>query len=257
MHGTALPVLIRPALLGLHLLAVAAVVLTVVMGLWQLGVYDAQRHDEQVEQSAAGAVPLDDVLGSDEAFTGDANHRLVSVAGTFAPADRQVWVSGRDLDGRDGYWLVAPFLVGAVDDSGDDSGGGRTDALLVVRGWAAESGTPPPPPATRNIEAILQPTEESGRPLSADRITDTVAIPQLANELPYNLYGGFGVQADPAPRQGLVTVPPPDPDVSWTVGLRNLVYAVQWWVFGVFAIFLWLRMCRDLVRERADAGEPE
>jgi hypothetical protein len=30
-------------------------------------------------------------------------------------------------------------------------------------------------------------------------------------------------------------------------GLRNLLYACQWWVFGGFAVFLWWRWCRDVV----------
>jgi surfeit locus 1 family protein len=43
-------------------------------------------------------------------------------------------------------------------------------------------------------------------------------------------------------------VPPPEPgDVSWTVGLRNLAYAVQWWVFGAFAVFMWWRMATESV----------
>ena len=38
---------------------------------------------------------------------------------------------------------------------------------------------------------------------------------------------------------------PPDPEVSWTVGLRNLAYALQWWVFGLFSAFMWWRMATD------------
>ena len=27
--------------------------------------------------------------------------------------------------------------------------------------------------------------------------------------------------------------------------LRNLLYAFQWWIFGAFAIYMWVRWCRD------------
>ena len=32
---------------------------------------------------------------------------------------------------------------------------------------------------------------------------------------------------------------------SWTTGLRNLLYALEWWVFGVFAFWVWWRWLRD------------
>lgn len=240
-----LQVMLRPALLGLHLLAVVAVTCTVLMGLWQLGVYDSQQRHEQDDQSGAAAVPLHDALGPDDAFGGSADGRRVEATGSFGPADRQLWVSGRNHDGRDGYWLVAPFVTGGSDQ--------HPDALLVVRGWAPQAGPLPDPPDITRIEAVLQPTEESGEPLDADRVTDALGIPLLTNELPYDLYAGYGIQTGPEPTAGLEAVPPPDPGVAWTVGLRNLVYAVQWWVFGVFAVFFWWRMCRDLVSEQRAA----
>lgn len=235
-------VLLRPAMLGLHTFAVVAVVATIVMGLWQLGVYDTRQQHEQADRRDVATVPLDEALGPDEAFSGSANHRPVEVRGSFGPADEQIWVSGRSLDGMDGYWLVAPFVVG------------QGEALLVVRGWSPTNGSLPKPPDVVTIEAVLQSSEESGAPLGADRTTDTIRVPLLANELPYDLYSGYGILTDPEPIGGLQAVPPPDPDVSWTVGLRNLVYAFQWWVFGAFAILMWARMCRDVVRDARDAG---
>ena len=38
----------------------------------------------------------------------------------------------------------------------------------------------------------------------------------------------------------------PTPVRSGTgLNVQNLAYAAQWWIFGGFAIFLWLRMVRD------------
>lgn len=242
---------LRPAMLGLHLLGVVAVAFTVSMGLWQLGAYDAQQLDESDDRSQAAAVALHDALGPDDAFGASADGRRIEATGRFAPADRQLWVSGRSHDGRDGYWLVSPFVTGGS--------AAHADALLVVRGWSPEAGPLPGVPDATRIEAVLQPTEESAGPLDVGRMTDALSIPLLANELPYDLYAGFGIQTAPPPDGELVAVPPPDPGVSWTVGLRNLVYAVQWWVFGAFAVFFWYRMCRDLVSERraAERGTSE
>lgn len=234
-------------MLGLHALGIAAVAFTLVMGLWQLGVYDTRQEHERADKQDVPTVPLDEALGPDDAFSGSANHRPIEVTGTFAPADEQVWISGHSLDGADGYWLLAPFVVR------DDQ------ALLVVRGWSpTNDALPAPPSGQTRLEGVLQPGEESGAAMDADRTTDMIRIPTLANELPYDLYSGYAIQTDPAPGEGLEAVPPPDPDVSWTIGLRNLVYAVQWWVFGAFAIFLWIRMCRDVVRDaRARSGDVE
>ena len=30
-------------------------------------------------------------------------------------------------------------------------------------------------------------------------------------------------------------------------GLRNLAYALQWWVFGAFALYMWWRMSTESV----------
>lgn len=237
--------LLRPAMLGLHLFAAVAVVFTIVMGLWQLGVYDDRQAHEQAEKRDVGTVPLDEALGPDEAFSGSANHRPVEVRGSFGPADEQIWVSGHSLDGQDGYWLLAPFVVGA------------DDALLVVRGWSPTNDSMPAPPNVGTIEAVLRPGEGSGAAIDADRTTDTIRIPLLANEMPYDLYSGYGIMTDPGPVGQLEAVPPPDPDVSWTIGLQNLVYAIQWWVFGLFAVLMWARMCRDVVGDARNPGRGE
>ena len=233
-------------MLALHVLGIAALGLTLVMGLWQVGVYDTRQEHERADKESVPTVPLDDALGPDEGFSSSANHRPVEVTGSFGPADQQIWISGRTHDGADGYWLLAPFLVG----------GDR--ALLVVRGWSPTNDTMPAPPSgASTIDAVLQLGEESGAPLDEERTTDTIRIPALANELPYDLYSGYAIQTDPAPGDGLERVSPPNPDVSWTVGLRNLIYAVQWWVFGLFALFLWLRMSLEVVRDARSRGSDD
>ena len=47
---------------------------------------------------------------------------------------------------------------------------------------------------------------------------------------------GSCVQAD---------VPESLPGPSTFTSLQNLLYAVQWWLFGGFAVFLWQRWVRD------------
>ena len=230
---------LTPGLIGLHLFAIAAIVFCVIMGFWQTGIYDSRQEHERADKQSVPRVALAEIWTPDGPFLKTLNHRPVTVEGRFAPASEQVWVTGKELDGRDGAWLMAPFLV----DGGDD-------ALLIARGWADEIGPPPEVPAGHvSLEAVLEPGEaNAGSFDSADRSIASVRLPTLINELPYDLYSGYAISTDAAVAGGLELVPPPTvDDISWTVGLRNLAYALQWWVFGLFAAFMWWRMTTETV----------
>jgi surfeit locus 1 family protein len=237
-RGTTARLWLRPGLLGLHAFAAVAVAFCIFMGLWQLGVYDSRQEHEQADKQVVPRVSLTSIWGADEPFTSKLNARPVSMKGTFAPAADQIWVTGKDQGGRTGAWLLAPFLVA------DDQ------ALLVVRGWAPSVGDLPAVPAgTVELDGVLEPGEAGGAAYDPDRREiGSVRIPALTNELPYDLYSGYAISTTKAAAGGLDLVPPPEPgDVSWTVGLRNLAYAFQWWIFGLFALFMWWRMSTESV----------
>jgi hypothetical protein len=63
-----------------------------------------------------------------------------------------------------------------------------------------------------------------------------------------------------AERLALAPVPPTPADDGGGLGLRNAAYALQWWLFGAFALLLWWRMVRqdalEQVDGRAGRGEP-
>lgn len=229
---------LTPGLIGLHALGLVALLVCIVMGLWQAGVYDSRQQDEQADKRDVPRVALSGLWTPDEPFTTTLNHRPVTVEGEFAPTADQLWVTGKEQDGRTGAWLVAPLVV-------DDG-----DALLVVRGWAAQVGEfPEVPTGPVTIDAVLEPGEgNAGAYDSEARTIGSVRIPTLINEVPYDLYSGFAISTDASTSSGLDLVPPPRPgDVSWTAGLRNLAYALQWWVFGLFAAFMWWRMCTETI----------
>jgi surfeit locus 1 family protein len=234
---------LSPGLLGLHVLAVVAVTFCVVMGLWQAGVYDSRQAHEQADKRSVPQVELTELWDPDEPFMKTYNHRPVTFEGRFAPAADQIWVTGKEQGGTDGAWLLAPVQVE----------GGET--MLVLRGWAPEPGPLPEVPSGRvRLDAVLEPGEKiSGSFDPATRTIGAVRIPTLINEIPYDLYSGYAVSTDAVSSGGLELVPPPQPnDVPWTVGLRNLAYALQWWVFGLFAAFMWWRMCTETLAARAE-----
>ncbi|MEO6605688.1 MAG: SURF1 family protein [Aeromicrobium sp.] len=226
----------KPGLLGLHLFAIVAIVACVFMGLWQAGVYDSRQEHERAESQTVPRVALDGLWGADDPFENRLNQRPVTIEGQFAPADEQVWVAGKTQNGQAGVWLLSPVIVGDA-------------AIAVVRGWAPAVTTfPSVPTGEVTIEATLQSGEGGGAPFDPKtREIGAVRIPALTNELPYDLYSGFAISSSAELSGGLDLAEIPAKDVPWTTGLRNLAYALQWWVFGAFALFMWWRMATESI----------
>ena len=88
----------------------------------------------------------------------------------------------------------------------------------------------------------------------------SVDLSVLVNTWPGDLYNAFLFleTEDPATGAQLDRVPTPlgDTGIRW----RNAAYAVQWWVFAGFALWLWWRMVREeALREEEDdtaSGDP-
>lgn len=223
--------LLAPRYWGAHLLMLVAVAAAVALGLWQLNVWEAARASEARDLSNAGSMPLDKVMSGDSPFPGKYLGQPVSFSGEWLGAGT-LYVADRDLDGRRGYWVMTPVLVG-------DS------AMPVVRGWSREPRAPVPSGAV-DIEGWLQASE--GTSASDDDADDDVIpemrVASIVEHVDADLYSGYVVDREPT--DGLDSVTPESvPEVSGSTSLRNLLYAFQWWVFGIFAIYIWTRWCRD------------
>jgi cytochrome oxidase assembly protein ShyY1 len=239
-----------------HLVVLAAVVACVLLGRWQLGVWHDHRNDSAASVTREDPVPLDEVLGPDAAFPSGGVGRPVTVAGTWDDG-HTVYVADRPRDGRSGVWVVTPVVT---------AGG---SAIPVVRGWAPTATDAPAPPHGRaGLVGLLQPSEDSGL---VDRDTHDDVIPELSitDLLPrasYDLYGGYVIATDrvlPAGTSastgmsGLAAVTPAHlPGADAASGLRNLLYAFQWWVFGAFAVFMWWRWVEEEILGRRRSPRP-
>jgi surfeit locus 1 family protein len=223
---------LAPRYWGAHLLALVLVGIAVALGLWQYGAWQAHRDAQAADLTDAAPVRLADVMGPDDPFPGTRIGQPVTVSGTWVPGGT-VYVSGRERDGHDGYWVVTPLAVGGADAA----------ALPIVRGWVAHPDQAPAPPSgTAELEAWLQPPEGTGQ--TDDDPNDDV-LPQLRTadiiqHVDQDLYGAYGVAESPEPGLEQASLEQL-PDVGALTSIRNLLYAIEWWFFGAFAAFIWWR----------------
>ena len=238
-----------PRMLGILLVLLAIAAVCARLGAWQLD--RAQESARQAEAAqaaeAADAVPLADGLAPQATFTGVADRRLVVAQGTFGPDE--VLVPDRERDGEDGLLVVTPFVVAET---------GAT--LAVVRGWvpdAADAAAVPAPPGDATVTGVLQVGEPAHDDvaLPAGQVA-AVSPAALVNRWGAPVYTGYLILTDVEPVQGaLLAAPLPDlPSGAWD--LQNLAYAAQWWLFGGFAVALWVRLVRDEARRSVEPADP-
>ncbi|HWB36228.1 MAG TPA: SURF1 family protein [Rugosimonospora sp.] len=233
-------VAVRPRMLGLLALLLAAAVVCGLLGAWQLDRArergEAAQRARQASLAAAAPVPLDSVLAPQTAFPGDAVGRKVSVTGTYE-ADGQLLVTGRAHDGATGSLVLTPLRVGT---------GAGAAVLPVVRGWLPAGGTADPPPGGPvSVVGYLQAGESAGAGI-AGTTTDAISPAELLHVWDGPIWSGYLVLASSSPSQpsGLALLDPPTPTETGP-NLQNLLYAVEWFVFGGFAVFIWWRAVLD------------
>jgi surfeit locus 1 family protein len=217
---------------GLGLVVLGLVAAMVMLGLWQLGVYDDKQSADAHRRETLSPVALDSVLGRDQAFDGDQVGRPVHVTGHWAAA-RQLWVA-RGI-APDGTYAVTTPLVTT-----------NGSAILVVRGVVDRVGAGASVPSgSVSVQGILEPPTNDGTAPTADGRVDGLRTSALVEGFPMDLYDGFVVLTGSEPASVLPMVDAPVPSASRWAGLRNLVYALQWWMFAAFVVFMAWRMMAD------------
>lgn len=237
-----------PRMLGVLLVLLAIAAVCARLGAWQLDRAQESARQAEAAQSAeaADAVPLGDVLAPQATFTGVADRRLVAAQGRFGPDE--VLVPGRERDGETGLFVVTPFVVAET---------GAT--LAVVRGWvpdAADAADAPAPAGDATVTGVLQVGEPAHDDVALpDGQVAAVSPAALVNRWGGPMYTGYLILTDVEPDQGdLPAAPLPDPP-SGAWDLQNLAYAAQWWLFGGFAIALWVRLVRDEARRSVEEDD--
>lgn len=224
---------------GLGILALALVAAMAALGLWQLGAYGRHQNVAALARLTQPPLPLDRVLGRDAAFPTDGVGQPVLVRGRYAAGD-QFYV--RDLPGTGATYAVVTPMTTATG-----------SMILIVRG-ASPLATAAPAAGVVTVRGVLEPSQATGSALGQGRVADGIRIASLLESMPRDLYAGYVVLTSSHPAETLQPVRPPLPATSGWTGIRNLLYAIQWWLFAVFVAFMWWRIVRD-GDSRDSAGE--
>ncbi|UGQ09060.1 SURF1 family protein [Yinghuangia sp. ASG 101] len=254
--------LLQPRWVAFHVLVLVAVPVCAALGLWQFQRYNEHNKDSggsgATAVSAEPAVELARQLEGGSTVTTRDRGRNVLVEGRYDAA-HQLIVPGREVDGRDGSYVLTPLRPAGEPELW----------LLVARGWVAgtpDPGAVPVPIGDVRVTGRLE-LSETEHGSGIDRIPglppgriSIINTPELVNVLPYRLYDGYVALTaqEPADAAGLVPVPPAKTQKSGGISGRawqNLGYTAQWFVFAGASVFLWWRVVRREIEERQEAEE--
>ncbi|RAG83007.1 SURF1 family protein [Streptacidiphilus pinicola] len=253
--------LLTPRWLALHLLALVAVPVCIILGLWQLSRFELHSHaqKQQAAHASTDAAPtsLAQLLGgADKDGVNNDDGRRVSFSGSY-DAKHQLLVPQRTLNGRTGSLVVTPLRL-------DGSG----TYLAVVRGWlpGAPATVPAPPGGDVAVTARLRAAETPDTPgaISSGTLPSgqlgMISPVTLVNALPYSVWNGYA-SLDPGTlgTSGLTPVPYTAASAADSSGggmslqaIQNLGYVGQWFVFAGFVVFMWFRFVRREVETQRD-----
>lgn len=226
------------------------------LGLWQLNVAIDKGRAEQISAAPTRAVAdLAAVLTPLGPFPVDGTGRRITATGRY-DASAQVLVTPRRLRGQLGYWVVTPLVVRST--------GAR---IAVVRGFVTDPKQAVVPNAT--IEVTVSGTLASGESPTGDGAGPAPTLPEgqmtfldlsaLVNAWPGTLYNAFVFATAEQPDLTSAASPavqrvPPPPLVGGGLSWLNAGYALQWWVFALFAAYMWWRMVRDDYEDSRNNG---
>ncbi|NHC21767.1 SURF1 family protein [Nocardioides sp. IC4_145] len=229
------------------LFAVAIVV--VAWATWWLGNWQFDRLDDRQESNRVvernenlEPAPVEDVLSPGGEVPDDQEWRVVTATGEYAVEDTVI-VRYRTREGQSGIEVVVPLVT-------DDG-----TALVVDRGWLATdnrggdaSGVPEPPSGEVTITGYVRADGTGDSTKVVDGSTRAVSSTEIGEAIDRPTYGGFVDlrSEDPEPAEALTPRALPEQDNG-----PHFFYGLQWWFFGVLAIFGFLYLAYDELKRGA------
>jgi cytochrome oxidase assembly protein ShyY1 len=236
---------------GLFALAIVVVAsATWWLGQWQFDrLADRMERNEVVRANEDGdPVPVEDVLAPGQDVADDHEWLIVTATGTY-DTDDTVIVRYRTRDGVSGVDVVVPLVTA--------SGA----AVIVDRGWmpTASQGdevradVPEPPGGQVTITGWLRADGTGDSTAVHELSTRAISSTAIGDALDREVYGGFVElrSEDPPAATRLEQVELPELDNG-----PHFFYGLQWWFFGVLAVFGFFYLMYDEWRTARGGGRP-
>ncbi|MFT4009833.1 MAG: SURF1 family protein [Nocardioidaceae bacterium] len=221
---------------------------------WWLGEWQFHRlHDRKDRNAHARAnlamdpVPVTDVMSTEHPVARADEWSRVTITGTFQSADTIV-VRYQTRDGTAGVDIVTPVKL--------DNGQG----VLVDRGWMQTENTgdaldqaPPAASGKVTVEGWVRADGSGSSTQIEEHSVRAISSVAIGTTLDYPLLQGF-VDAEsqtPAATDDLTPADPPDLGNG-----PHFFYGLQWWFFGLLAIFGFCYLAYDEWRKTKRVTEP-
>lgn len=214
--------------LGIVLLLAYACLL---LGRWQWHRLTSTKSGNAVIRTnqASAPTPVDRVLSRGTDPPSADQYKVVSAVGRY-DVSHTVVVRYQTHEGNSGIDVVVPLVT--------SSG----TALLVDRGWVATSNqgftdpsqVPAPPAGRVTVTGWVRRDATGGSARVVNASTRAISSAQIRTAIGIPVYGGFVDLLTENPPADTPLVPADPPDLS---NGPHFFYALQWWFFGVLAIF--------------------
>ena len=233
----------KPRWLAALALALGVAASFAALGQWQL---ERSIENQPIDgRFTERVVPLESVAQPQAPVASAASGQLVSASLEFVSGDYVILTDRLDVDGPVS-WIVGHAIV-------QGPGSAQGSSLAVALGWVENADAAAS--AIERLEAEPAIGVFDGRylPSESPQLSDfeegqrsAIAVAELMNvwaNAPDGVYSGYLIASDPP--AGLEPIFAPAPSTEITYNLLNIFYAVEWVIFGGFAIFLWWRLVRD------------
>jgi cytochrome oxidase assembly protein ShyY1 len=222
-------------LLSRRWITFAVVVVVLAYAAWWLGGWQFRRlHDRKAENTVVRTnehrpvAAVGDVLSPDSDPSDRDEWRVVSATGTYDEAGTVV-IRYRSRDGGQGVDVVVPLVTA------------DGTALLVDRGWletdpsgADRDAIPAPPAGEVDVTGYVRANGTGSSTHVSDLSARAISSDEIGPAVGHPVYGGFVElrSEDPEPDTALASVELPELDNG-----PHFFYGLQWWFFGVLAVF--------------------
>jgi cytochrome oxidase assembly protein ShyY1 len=216
------------------------------LGRWQWHRLEGKKSGNAIIRAnqEAAPTPVDQMLRHGVDPPSSDQYAVVSATGTY-DASKTVIVRYQTRDGNAGVDVVVPLVT--------SSG----NALLVDRGWVATSNqgltdpsqVPAPPSGTVKVTGWVRQDASGGAAEVVNASARAISSAQIEPAIGIPLYGGFVqlLTESPKPTTPLTRADPPDLSNG-----PHFFYALQWWFFGILALFGYGYLAWEEVTGRAE-----